>query len=88
MSGRIYVKVCARTDENGHITPVAFTREGLTLPITRVLECREAKETREGGRGTRYLVRAGEHQACLYLDEERRWYVKEDEHVREIPYLD
>ncbi len=88
MTERVYVKVCAKCDEAGRITPVAFTREGQTLPITRVVECREAKETRAGGRGFRYLVRVGDHQTCLYMDEERRWYVEEEQNVREIPYFD
>lgn len=87
MSNRIYVKVRARTDEEGRITPLSFTIDGQTLPISRVLERREARETRAGGQGIRYLVRTGEHRIYLYLAEDRRWYVEENEHVREISYL-
>ena len=88
MSDRIYVKVRGKTDEDGRITPLSFTKDGQTMPISRVLERREARETRAGGQGTRFLVRVGNHQVCLHLDEDRRWYVEENAHVRKIPYLD
>lgn len=88
MMQKHYVRVCARADADGHITPEAFTLFGRTLPITQVLECREARQTRQGGQGARYLIRAGRWQTYLYLDDDRRWYVEEDEHVRQISYLD
>ncbi len=84
----MYVKVCARADEKGNITPVAFTMNGQTLPIARVIERRDARETKAGGRGKRFLVRVGNKQICLYLDEDRRWFVEVEDNVREIPYFD
>lgn len=87
MSKRICVKVRAMTDEEGKITPLSFTKDGQTLPISRVLERREARETRAGGQGIRYLVCAGNQPTYLYLGEDRRWYVEENDNVREISYL-
>ena len=60
MKDRLYVRVCARADEHGVITPEAFTLNGHTLPITRVVERRETRQTKYGGQGTRYLVRVGQ----------------------------
>lgn len=86
--GKVYVSVWARAEPDGRIIPEAFKLRGQTLVVERVLERREARATKAGGRGTRYTVRVGQAQACLFMDEERRWYVEEEEHVREVPHHD
>ena len=85
MTTRISVPVRARTDVQGRITPEAFTLRGQTLVISRVVDCRPARETKQGGQGTRYTVVAGQMRLRLLLDDEQRWYVEEEQHVREIP---
>lgn len=87
MKDKLYVRVCARADEHGVITPEAFTLNGHTLPITRVVERRETRQTKYGGQGTRYLVRVGQNQACLYRDDDRRWYVEDNEDVRQVSHF-
>lgn len=84
--GKVYVGVYAWTDVHGIITPEAFVLEGKTLTIDRVVDCREARATKSGGRGLRYTVCVAQKQVCLFMDTERRWYVEEGSHVREIPY--
>lgn len=84
---KVYVRVRARADERGCVTPEGFALGGRDLMIDQVLEHREARQTKRGGRGTRYLVRAGGWRGYLYRDEERRWYLEEDEHVRQISRL-
>ncbi|HPY95231.1 MAG TPA: hypothetical protein PLR12_07355 [Clostridia bacterium] len=88
MKVKVYVPVRAQADEAGLITPEGLTVDGNALVIDRVLERREARQTKQGGRGVRYLVRAGHWEAYLYRDEDRRWYLEEDEHVRQIPCFD
>ena len=87
MKDRLYVRVCARADEHGEITPEAFTLNGHTLPITRVVERRETRQTKDGGQGMRYLVRVGQKQTCLYRDDDRRWYVEDIEDVRQVSHF-
>lgn len=82
---KVYVAVSARTDSSGCITPEAFTLRGRTLRIDRVLDSRPAKETKQGGQGVRYTVAIGQARLRLFRDDERRWFVEEEEHVRQIP---
>ena len=86
MEGKTYVWVRARTDENGRTTPEAFRLGDALLPIARVVERREARATKQGGRGTRCTVVVGQTRMYLYLDEDRRWFVEEESHVRKIPH--
>lgn len=76
MEGKTYVWVQARTDVNGRVTPEAFRLGDELLPIARVTERREARATKQGGRGMRYTVLVGQTLLYLYLDEDRRWFVE------------
>ncbi len=77
MEGKTYVWVRARTDVNGTVTPEAFRRGDELLPIARVAERREARATKQGGRGIRYTILVGQTRLYLYMDEDRRWFVEE-----------
>ena len=84
--GKMSAGVYAWTDVLGGITPAAFVPEGKTLPIDRVVDCREARAAKSGGRDLRYSVCVAWKQRCLFPDTEQRGYVEEGSHVREIPY--
>lgn len=88
MKGKTYVWVRARTDANGVITPEAFKIEEQLVRVDGVMACRPAHATKAGGRGTRYTVRVGAQEIYLFLDEDRRWFLEEEQNVREIPYHD
>lgn len=77
MEGKTYVWVRARTDVNGIVTPEAFRWGDELLPIARVAERREARATKQGGRGIRYTILVGQTRLYLYMDEDRRWFVEE-----------
>lgn len=85
MKGRTFVRVRARTEADGSIIPEALLLDGHCLLVDRVLECREAKQTKEGGSGTRYLVACAGAPLALFLDEERRWLMEDGLDVRQIP---
>ena len=84
MMQRAYLCVQARTDAAGRITPETLVVDGRALPISQVLDCREARATKEGGQGLRYLVCLGRGQLLLFLADDRRWYVEDEKDVREI----
>jgi hypothetical protein len=72
-----YVEVLSRTDEDGHITPVAITWEdGRTFEIDRILDRRQAASLKVGGTGMRYLIRIG-HATTYLFHEDPRWFVEE-----------
>ena len=82
MRNRTYVRVMLDADENGLITPVSLMMRGIRMDIDRVLERRQARATKTGGQGMRYTVRIGSRQAFLFQDDERRWFMEEDDRVR------
>jgi hypothetical protein len=88
MGKRLYVRVSAETDETGQITPFLLILRGVKLPIDRVLDRRQAHATKAGGQGMRYTVRIGKNQAYLFQDDAQRWFVEEDDDVRQVPHYD
>jgi len=80
----VWVRACA--DEQGRVTPEMLRLRGQTLKIDRVVDCRPARQTRQGGSGIRYTVLIGQTPLRLCWDD-RRWYVEEESHVREVPYF-
>lgn len=88
MARKTYVRVSADTDEAGRVTPVSMVLHGVSMAIDRVLDCRQAHATKTGGQGMRYTVRIGHAQAYLFQDDDQRWFVEEDEHVRQVPHHD
>ncbi|HSK69701.1 MAG TPA: hypothetical protein VLA21_10610 [Candidatus Limnocylindria bacterium] len=88
MAGRAWVRVSARIEASGQVTPLSFALDGVTVPVDRVVERRLAQATKGGGQGMRYTIRVGQAQAQLFQDDMQRWFLEEDEHVREIPRHD
>lgn len=83
MARRSYIEVTLKVDENGLQTPLSLLFRGRVIEIDRVLDRRQACATKAGGQGLRYHVRIGQQERYLFQDDERRWFVEEDEgHVR------
>lgn len=77
---KVYVGGLAYTDTQGAIRPARIRWEdGQEWEVDRVLEVREAHATKVGGFGTRFLVRIGNHQRALFLQDDGRWFVENDD---------
>lgn len=79
-TAKVFIGVLAYTDTQGAIRPARIRWEdGQEWEVDRVLEVREAHATKAGGFGTRFLVRIGNHQRALFLQDDRRWFVEMDD---------
>lgn len=86
MARKTYVAVYSKTDECGLITPIFLIFKGQRMEIDRVTERRQAHATKTGGQGTRYTIYISGKQTYLFEDNAKRWFVEENDNVRQIPY--
>ena len=76
MARKVYVKVTAKFDTEGNITPLSVTWEdGMVYEIDRILDRRRAASLKAGGIGMRYTCRILGQRSYLYY-EEPRWFVE------------
>lgn len=73
---KVYVQVMARVTPNGYIVPQQIRWvDHVWHKIDQVLDCRDMRETKQGGDGWRYRVRIRGKVIELYQHPDRRWYV-------------
>lgn len=76
---KVFISVLAYTDTQGAIRPERIRWEdGQEWEVDRVLEVREAHATKAGGFDARFLVRIGNHQRALFLQDDGRWFVENE----------
>lgn len=75
---KVYIQVMARVTPTGYIVPQQIRWVDRWIKIDQVLDCRDMRETKQGGDGWRYRVRIGGKVVELYQQPDRRWYVISD----------
>lgn len=76
MAKKIFVKVTARFDQSGKITPLFITWEnGRTFEIDRILDVCQAASLKAGGQGIRYTVKISGQTRYLFF-EDPAWFVE------------
>lgn len=76
---KVYIQVMARVTPTGYIVPQQIRWvDHRWIKIDQVLDCRDMRETKQGGDGWRYRVRIGGKVVELYQQPDRRWYVISD----------
>ena len=76
---KVYIQVLARVTPSGYIVPTQIRWvDRRWIKIDQVIECRDMRETKQGGDGWRYRVRIGGQVVELYQQPDRRWYVISD----------
>ncbi len=76
MAQKIFVKVVARFDKSGKITPLSLTWEnGRTFEIDQILDVCQAASLKAGGQGIRYTVKISGHIRYLFF-EDPAWFVE------------
>lgn len=76
MMHKVYVKVIARFDTDGNVTPLSVIWEdGTVYKIDKVIDKRKAASLKAGGIGMRYTCRILNQQSYLFY-EDPRWFVE------------
>lgn len=73
---KIYIAVNEDRLPDGTIFPRVITWEdGVRYEIDSIIDIRKAASLRGGGAGIRYLIRIGETETYMWLEEDR-WFVE------------
>jgi len=75
--GKIFLKVTAEHDANGHTRPLLLTwKDGRKYEIDKILDVRQAASLKCGGQGLRYTCRICGKEVHLFCDE-GKWFVEQ-----------